>query len=47
MNVWKDIKSGALPPEEIPGFIGWALRKLSWVFIILAVVGRVAWLLLS
>ena len=26
-NIFKDIKSGALPVKEVPGFLLWAVRK--------------------
>jgi hypothetical protein len=28
----KDIRSGALPASEIPGFIAWAVGKSFWLF---------------
>lgn len=47
LNILKDIRNGNLPPEDVPAFIGWALRKAAWIFIILAVDGVViAWLMM-
>lgn len=42
MSVWKDIKSGALPATEIPGFWGWAMRKLAWAILFVAIGGGAA-----
>lgn len=33
INVLKDIKTGALPVSEIPGFLAWAFRKIAWLCI--------------
>jgi len=38
-NIVRDVRSGALPPPEIPGFAIWLMRKLFWPFIIIAVGG--------
>ena len=32
-NILKDIKSGALPLHEIPGFIAWSFRKTMWFWV--------------
>lgn len=39
MGILKDIQTGALPPEEIPGFVAWGLRKLFWPLIVVVVIG--------
>ena len=31
LNILKDIKSGALPASELPGFIAWWLGKVYWL----------------
>lgn len=31
-NIFKDIKSGALPPSEVPGFAFWTVRKSRRAF---------------
>lgn len=44
LNIWKDIKSGALPMKELPGFMFWAVKKKHlalWFFVIVAAI--VAW----
>lgn len=35
MGILKDIKSGALPVKEIPGFIAWLFRKIAWLSILI------------
>jgi hypothetical protein len=40
-KIGRDIRSGALPLNEIPGFIAWAFRKIAWLLIGLAVGGTV------
>ena len=30
-NIFKDVKSGALPSNEIPGFMLWAVGKRIWL----------------
>lgn len=47
INILKDIWSGALPVNEIPGFIGWALRKSARVWRALFIIVIAAWLLKS
>ncbi len=32
LNIMKDVKSGALPVSEIPGFLVWSLRKTMWLW---------------
>jgi len=32
-NILKDIKSGALPLNEIPGFLAWSFRKTIWLWL--------------
>ena len=32
-NVLKDIKSGALPKEEIAGFVMWSIAKSFWFWL--------------
>jgi hypothetical protein len=29
-NILKDIKSGALPARELPGFILWGMGRMGW-----------------
>ncbi len=40
LNILKDVKSGALPLNEVPGFMLWAVGKRIWLLLmmILAVV---------
>jgi len=44
LNLLKDIRSGALPASEIPGFIAWAIGKSFWFWFAVVVVGGVVWL---
>jgi hypothetical protein len=37
-NIFKDIKSGALPLREVPGFTFWAVRKSRRTFWLVMVV---------
>ena len=30
INILKDIKSGALPVRELPGFIAWGIGRMGW-----------------
>ena len=38
-DILKDVKSGALPAEEIPGFIAWGIRKHFWLFFAVLIIG--------
>ena len=38
-EILHDIKSGALPADELPSFGAWLLRKLAWLLIALAICG--------
>jgi len=38
-DILKDVKSGALPAEEIPGFIAWWIRKHFWLFLVVLIIG--------
>lgn len=40
-NVLKDIKSGALPVGEIPGFVAWSIGRSFWMWLVVIVVGVV------
>ncbi|HJS17302.1 MAG TPA: hypothetical protein VJ785_01040 [Anaerolineales bacterium] len=40
-NIWKDMKSGALPAREFPGFLFWTLRKFFWLSIVVILVGTI------
>lgn len=37
LNILKDIRSGALPVNEIPGFIVWSFRKTVWLWMAIAI----------
>ena len=44
LNIWKDIKSGAMPMKELPGFLLWGFKKKRlalWFAVIVAII--VAW----
>ena len=44
INIVKDIKSGALPSTEVPGFMLWALKKSRrTILFALIVAGTVLW----
>ncbi len=32
-NILNDIKSGALPVREIPGFVAWSIRNSDWFWL--------------
>jgi hypothetical protein len=38
LDILKDIKSGALPVGEIPGFLAWSFRKTIWVWLAITVI---------
>ncbi len=38
INIAKDIRSGNLPKEEIPGFAAYMFLKVAWAFIVLAII---------
>lgn len=40
--ILKDIKTGALPAREVPGFFLWLLGKTFWFWIVLIVAGILA-----
>lgn len=40
-EILKDIRSGALPASEIPGFVFWMIRKSFWFWFVAIVVGVV------
>jgi hypothetical protein len=44
LNILSDIKSGALPAVEIPGFIIWILGKFHWLWLPVVVIVIVLWL---
>lgn len=33
LNILKDIKSGALPASEIPGFLAWKIGNAHWLWL--------------
>lgn len=39
MNVLKDIKTGALPLNEIPGYLIWLLARLFWPLVSVSAIG--------
>jgi hypothetical protein len=44
-NILKDVKSGALPVSEIPGFMLWAVKKSRRVFLLaLILTAAVIWM---
>lgn len=40
-DIVKDVKSGNLPADEIPGFISWAIRKVRNVCLSFALGGGI------
>jgi len=38
INILKDIKSGALPLWELPGFIAWGIGRMGWFWFTIAVI---------
>ncbi len=45
INIFKDIKSGALPMNEFPGFMLWAVKKSRLMFLLaLVVTAAVVWM---
>ena len=44
-NILKDIRSGALPKNEFPGFIAWAINKSRRTFLLALIVAvTVLWM---
>ena len=44
-NILKDIRSGALPAGEVPGFMLWAVKKSRHAFLLaLIVAAAVLWM---
>ena len=44
-NIMKDIRSGALPKNEIPGFMAWAIKNSRRTFLLaLIVAATVLWM---
>lgn len=37
----RDIRSGALPLSEVPGFVVWLLAKSFWFWFLIVVIGVV------
>lgn len=37
LNILRDIRSGALPVDEIPRFIAWSLGKRPWLWFAVAI----------
>lgn len=45
INIFKDLKSGALPLSEVPSFMLWAVKKSRRVFLLaLIVTAAVIWM---
>ena len=43
INIFKDIKSGALPLSEIPGFTLWAIGKRIWLLLMMVLAAVLYW----
>jgi hypothetical protein len=43
INIFKDIKSGALPLREVPGFMLWAVSKRLWLVLMMVLAAVVFW----
>ncbi len=37
LNILEDIRTGALPASEIPGFVAWMVMKSNWFWIAVSV----------
>lgn len=37
-EILQDVKSGALPASEIPGFVFWVIRKSFWFWFVVIVI---------
>ena len=44
-NVLKDIRSGALPVSDIPGYLAWLVGKSFWFWFAIVGVGIAVWLI--
>ena len=42
-NILKDVKSGALPLSEVPGFMLWAVGKRIWLALMLVLAAALFW----
>gem|GEM_PF-2115565 len=43
INIFKDVKSGALPMSEVPGFMLWAVGKRLWLLLMMALAAVLFW----
>ena len=43
INVFKDVKSGALPLSEVPGFMLWAIGKRIWLLLMVVLAAVLYW----
>lgn len=45
INILKDVRSGALPKDELPGFVFWMVKKNRHTFLLaLIVAATVLWM---
>jgi hypothetical protein len=42
-NIFKDVKSGALPLSEIPGFTLWVVGKRIWLLLMVVLAAVIFW----
>ena len=38
INILKDIKTGALPLRELPGFVLWGVGHMGWFWFVLMII---------
>lgn len=43
INIFKDVKSGALPLSEIRGFTLWAVSRRIWRLLLMVVLAALFW----
>jgi hypothetical protein len=43
LNILKDVKSGALPLSEVPGFMLWAVGKRIWWLLMVILAAALFW----
>ena len=42
-NIFKDVKSGALPLNEVPSFMFWVIGKRIWLLLMVVLAAVIFW----
>jgi|WetSurMetagenome_2_1015567.scaffolds.fasta_scaffold310026_3 hypothetical protein len=43
-NIISDIQTGAIPANELPGFLGYLLRKVAWLCLMVIIAFAISFL---